>query len=72
MKLIRSIGLVTFLFSFGLFLATFFLGEYQLTEEIFSSNVEAPHQELLRPKLQAVLGQQFSQPGTLASAISDV
>ncbi|MEL7146334.1 MAG: 4Fe-4S dicluster domain-containing protein [Bacteroidota bacterium] len=71
MKAIRSIGLATFLFSFGLFMATFFLGEYQLTEEIFSNSVEASHQELLRPKLDGVLGQTFSQPAGLSAAVGD-
>ena len=71
MKAIRSVGLVIFLFSFGLFLATFFMGEYQLTEEIFTAKVAGNHQELLRPKLQEVLGQTFSQPANLSGAISD-
>ena len=71
MKAIRSIGLVTFLFSLGLFLATFFMGEYQLTEEIFTNNVAAKHQELLKPKLQDVLGRTFGQPAALSGAIKD-
>lgn len=58
MKAIRSIGLLLFLFSLGLFLASFFMGSYTLTQEIFQSNVKDEHQELLKGSL--LFDQQFS------------
>ena len=48
MKAIRSTGLILFLFSLGLFLASFFMGSYVLTNEIFSSIVKPEHQEVLK------------------------
>ena len=48
MKAIRYTGLILFLFSLGLFLATFFLGSYKMTNEIFVSNVKEQHQKLLK------------------------
>ncbi len=48
MKAIRLTGLVLFLTSLGLFFATFFLGSYTLTHQVFSSIVKTEHQETLR------------------------
>ncbi len=51
MKAIRLTGLLLFIFSLGLFLASFFMGSYTLTEEVFTSQVKSEHQELLRNSL---------------------
>lgn len=56
MKSIRYSGLIVFLFSFGLFLASFFIGHYELTEDVYASIVKPEHQELLRSKFT------FDQP----------
>ncbi|MBC6401755.1 MAG: 4Fe-4S binding protein [Ekhidna sp.] len=48
MKAIRFTGLILFLFSLSLFLASFFMGSYTLTHEIFSTIVKPEHQEMLR------------------------
>ncbi|MEM6643950.1 MAG: 4Fe-4S dicluster domain-containing protein [Bacteroidota bacterium] len=50
MKVIRYTGLVFFLFSFGLFLASFFLGSYTLTEKNFLAVVKEEHQQVLKEK----------------------
>ena len=48
MKAVRFTGLILFLFSLGLFLISFFLGTYELTDKSFSSIVKPEHQELLK------------------------
>ncbi len=60
MKLVRTSGLIIFLLSFGLFLGLFFLSEYKLTEEIFSSKVKPNHQELLKPEMSKMFDKSYS------------
>lgn len=56
MKAIRYIGLVLFLFSFGLFLSLFFMSDYRLYEEDFKNHVKPEHQEVLLPEMKAMFG----------------
>ncbi|MFT6855295.1 MAG: ferredoxin-type protein NapH [Cyclobacteriaceae bacterium] len=70
MKIIRSLGLGIFLFSFFLFLSIFFLGHYNLTETTFDSIVKSEHQTTLKPALMAVFGEDFSLSSGLATQIS--
>lgn len=60
MKLVRTSGLIIFLLSFGLFLGLFFMSEYKLTEEIFSSKVKPNHQELLQPEMSKMFDKSYS------------
>jgi len=62
MKPIRFTGLILFLFSLGLFLTSFFMGSYTLTNEIFSSIVKPKHQEQLKGSYD------FDQPYTSSIA----
>ncbi len=52
MKAVRFTGLLLFLFSLGLFLGSFFMGSYTLTEEGFQSIVKEAHQPLLKSSLR--------------------
>lgn len=76
MKAIRFSGLVLFLGALTLFLASFFLSSFRLTEEIFTQTVAENHQETLRPRLEPILGKEFnlSAPfvGEIESAVSAV
>lgn len=60
MKAIRYTGLVLFLSSLGLFLASFFMSGYRLTEDTFSSIVKEEHQELLRASFEEVFNKEYS------------
>ncbi len=60
MKTIRYTGLIAFLFSLGLFLSLFFTSTYTLTEQIFTSNVKAEHQETLGPELAGMMDREYS------------
>lgn len=60
MKAIRYTGLVLFLFSLGLFLGSFFLSNFSLSEETFSTIVKTEHQENLRPALKGVFDKSYS------------
>ena len=59
MKAIRYTGLILFLFSLGLFLGSFFMSSFTLTEETFESIVKSEHQESLRPALSEVFGNKY-------------
>lgn len=59
MKAIRYTGLILFLFSLGLFLGSFFMSSFTLTEETFESIVKSEHQESLRPALTEVFGNKY-------------
>ncbi|MEM6735696.1 MAG: 4Fe-4S binding protein, partial [Bacteroidota bacterium] len=60
MKLIRYIGLILFVFSLGLFLISFFMSSYRLTEQIFTHVVKEEHQELLRDPYTDLFEKEFS------------
>ncbi|MEO9869345.1 4Fe-4S binding protein [Ekhidna sp.] len=60
MKAIRYTGLVLFLFSLGLFLSSFFMSTFTLTENTFSSIVKSEHQDILKPALTDVFGKEYS------------
>lgn len=60
MKSIRLTGLILFLFSLGLFLGSFFMSSYTLTESIFTEIVKAEHQELLAPEISKMYGKTYS------------
>jgi len=70
MKALRSIGLILFLFSFGLFLGLFFMSDYTLTEEIFESKIKTEHQESLRPAMKDIFNKKYNTTFSFANAIS--
>lgn len=76
MKAVRYTGLVLFLFSLGLFLGSFFMSTYTLSEETFNSIVKTEHQESLRPALQKVFGQAYSSSipfvNTINSTVDEI
>lgn len=71
MKSLRSIGLILFLFSFGLFLGLFFMSEYALTEEIFEAKIKIEHQESLQPAMTEFFGKTYNTSFSFVNAISD-
>lgn len=71
MKALRSIGLVLFLFSFGLFLSLFFMSEYKLTKEIFVEKIKKQHQESLEPTMQELFDKPYSTSYSFAQAVSN-
>ena len=60
MKAIRLTGFILFLFSLGLFLGSFFMSSFTLTDEVFSTVVKPEHQELLKPSLTKMFGKDYS------------
>ncbi|MEM8938134.1 MAG: 4Fe-4S binding protein [Bacteroidota bacterium] len=60
MKLIRYIGLILFVFSLGLFLISFFMSSYRLTDQTFTHVVKEEHQELLRDPYTDLFEKEFS------------
>lgn len=60
MKAIRLTGLILFLFSLGLFLSSFFMSSFTLTQETFSSIVKAEHQEILQPSMETMYGKEYT------------
>ncbi len=71
MKAIRLTGLILFLFSLGLFLGSFFMSNFTLTQETFSSIVKAEHQELLKPSLGETFGKSYSSTIPFVNAINN-
>lgn len=71
MKTLRSIGLVLFLASFGLFLGMFFMSSYTLTEEIFTSKISPAHQESLRPVLADLFGKTYHTSFSFVNVINE-
>ena len=59
MKAIRFTGLVLFLFSLFLFLGSFFMSSFTLTEETFRTIVKEAHQEKLKPELASSFGKKY-------------
>ncbi|WP_370089901.1 4Fe-4S binding protein [Ekhidna sp.] len=60
MKAIRYTGLILFLFSLGLFLGSFFMSSFTLTEDTFKEIVKAEHQEILQPALSSVIDKEYA------------
>ena len=60
MKAIRLTGLILFLFSLGLFLGSFFMSSYTLSESTFTQIVKAEHQEILAPEISKMYGVTYS------------
>ncbi|MEQ9468517.1 MAG: 4Fe-4S binding protein [Ekhidna sp.] len=60
MKLIRYSGLVLFLFSLGLFLGSFFLSSYSLTEKVFTSVIKSEHKGTLQPAMQDLFNKEYA------------
>ncbi|WP_462247866.1 4Fe-4S binding protein [Ekhidna sp.] len=70
MKAVRYTGLILFLFSLGLFLSSFFMSSFTLTQETFSSIVKTEHQELLKPALDDVIGRSYGTSIPFVNAIN--
>jgi len=66
---IRTIGLVMFLSSLGLFISLFFASTFTLDQEIFESKVKSEHQQSLREGMSALFGKTFSASYTFVNAI---
>ncbi|MEO9482195.1 MAG: 4Fe-4S binding protein [Ekhidna sp.] len=60
MKTIRFTGLILFLFSLGLFLGSFFMSSFILTEETFSLVVKPEHKEVLKPAITEMYGKDYA------------
>ncbi len=61
MKIIRNVGLGIFLICFAFFISLIGLGEYKLTEKVFTENVsDKKHQELLKPALQSMFDIEYN------------
>lgn len=71
MKMLRSIGLILFLGSLGLFLSLFFMSDYTLTSTIFNSKVKLEHQEVLRPAMEEVFNKNYPNTFSFANMISE-
>lgn len=71
MKIIRYIGLSLFLFSLALFLSSFFLAKYTLTEASFQAVIKPHHQEALRTELSTVFNKEYTSTISFVSAIKN-
>lgn len=60
MKAIRYTGLILFLFSLGLFLGSFYMSSFTLTEESFETIVKETHQEKLKPELEPMFEKHYN------------
>ncbi|WP_421890877.1 4Fe-4S binding protein [Marinoscillum sp.] len=70
MKAIRYTGLILFFFSFGLFLALFFMSSYQLSEDTFTEKVKPEHQSLLKSEFEPLFGKTYSFSIPFVNAIN--
>lgn len=70
MKAIRLTGLALFLFALGLFLGSFFMSTFSLSEETFSAVIKAEHQETLRSALQPMFGKPYDMSIPFVNAIN--
>ncbi|WP_420317943.1 4Fe-4S binding protein [Ekhidna sp.] len=71
MKAIRYTGLILFLFSLGLFLGSFFLSSFSLSEETFESIVKEEHKGKLKPEIEPLFGKEYSLSIPFVKAIND-
>ena len=61
MKIIQKIGLAIFILCLGVFISLLAIGEYRLTDKIFTETITEPnHQELLRPALKVMFNKTYS------------
>lgn len=72
MKLIRSTGLVFFLFALGLFLSLFLFSSYTLTQETFETLVKPEHQVGLRSGISPLFDKPYSSSISFSNAIEGV
>ena len=70
MKAIRLTGLVLFLFSLGLFLSSFFMSSFKLTQETFSSIIKPEHQETLQPAMMEMFDKEYALSIPFVNAIN--
>ena len=70
MKAIRYTGLILFFFSFGLFLALFFMSSYQLSEDTFTEKVKPEHRSLLKSEFEPLFGKTYSFSIPFVNAIN--
>ncbi|MFT4787035.1 MAG: ferredoxin-type protein NapH [Cyclobacteriaceae bacterium] len=70
MKTIRQIGLLIFLSAFGLFLGTFFLSSYELTENHIATVVKAEHQEAVGQALSAIINTPYRTSFSFVNALN--
>ena len=71
MKTIRYTGLILFLFSLGLFLGSFFMSSYVLTEQTFESIVKREHQEKLKPAMESLFDKNYAISIPFVNAINE-
>jgi ferredoxin-type protein NapH len=68
-KPLQYLGLSIFVLTFLLFIATPFLGEYQITDEVISNVIsDKTHRELLAPALLEISGETFTNQHQLVQA----
>ncbi|MDP4844653.1 MAG: hypothetical protein NWR83_09325, partial [Salibacteraceae bacterium] len=68
-KPLQYLGLSIFVLTFLLFIATPFLGEYQITDEVISNVIsDESHRELLAPSLSEISGEMFTNQHQLVQA----
>ncbi len=76
MRIVRNLGLIIFLFSFTLFLGTFFFSSYELTEKNFNEIVKTEHQGLLQANMSVMFGEEYNMSIPfviqLENAVNDV
>ncbi len=77
MKLIKTVGLLIFLVGFGIFNASFFLDNYQLTEEIVNQQISDPEKKaLFLAQTESLLakeeGSNIKFIGDIASAFDNI
>ena len=73
MKFIKTIGLLLFLIGFGIFNASFFLGKYQLNEDIISRQItDDARQNLFKHKASGLIDQPISSNFTFVSEVKTI
>ncbi|TDB68150.1 4Fe-4S binding protein [Arundinibacter roseus] len=60
MQTIQKIGLGLFLTGFAVWIVTLSLGQFVLTENALKENLKPEHYELIRPRVQNIIGQTYS------------
>ncbi len=69
LEYIQNFGLSLFLAGFGIFIASFFLGNYQLGKEALSGSLSEREAGLLTPHLESVLGAEHSSSFSLVQEV---
>ena len=70
MKYLQVTGLAIFLVGFGIFLSTFFIGGFQLTEASLTNTLSEKEIGLLKPHLGEVLGRRYDSNFQLIADLS--